>query len=694
MSMFGKLTIDTIFGNRTQLQPGEHYADLLACLENSDIEGYEDDETNSDSENENFENNENYAEGLGEQPEEEEFADLSSDSHPEFNIINLKARCGRNFWKKSDHNLIYQFLLTDTWSYIAMYIEDPDVENICACTNLKYLLEHDKPMNLSHSKVVVDNDIPEDTKQKDRLWKITPLEDKIRNGCLSLDLRVIVAVDEQIMPFTGVCKVKQFARGKPNPDGLKIFVCATPEGLVLDFGIYQGKGTLLGVGSSATLGNHEFDHEIEGVVPFLEHLEAPVVVANIDDSLEPRIQGLYKKSTIIKRDGRKIGIVGVMLSTTNLIASTENLIFLDESESVNAEAQRLLDEEGVFTVIVLSHSGYDVDQRIAANAIPGISVIVGAHSHTLLYTGTPPLGTAYGRYPTLVNNTNDEPVLIVQASAYTKYLGYLSVTYDGDGNLLKWEGNPIYLDQSIQQDLTINELLEPYRLVVEEVGNRVLGTSKVYLDQGSCRYSECNLGNFMTDAMVAYYANNFTDTKWTKAAIGIVNAGGIRTSISAGDITFNDLATSSPFANTVDYVELQGKYIKELLEKAASPYSSSRVTADVNLLQISGIRMVIDLAMPLGSRVVSLKIRCHECNVPKYYDVDLEAYYPIAVVSFLITGGDGFSAFSHVRNHIEGPVDTDVYTAYIEQQSPIIAGLDERIQIISSTEIKVIYHAP
>ncbi|KAI4455141.1 nucleotidase-related [Holotrichia oblita] len=601
-----------MFGNRTQLQPGEIYADLLACLENSDIEGYEGDETNSDSENENFENNENFAEGLGEQPEEEESADLSSDSDPEFNIINLKARFGRNFWKKSDHNLIYQ----------------------------------------SHSKVVVDNDIPEDTKQKDRLWKITPLEDKIRNGCLSLDRRVIVAVDEQMMPFTG------------------------------------------------TLGNHEFDHEIEGVVPFLEHLEAPVVVANIDDSLEPRIQGLYKKSTIIKRDGRKIGIVGVMLSTTNLIASTENLIFLDESESVNAEAQRLLDEEGVFTVIVLSHSGYEVDQRIAANAIPGISVIVGAHSHTLLYTGTPPLGTAYGRYPTLVNNTKDEPVLIVQASAYTKYLGYLSVTYDGDGNLLKWEGNPIYLDQSIQQDLTINELLEPYRLVVEEVGNRVLGTSKVYLDQGSCRYSECNLGNFMTDAMVAYYANNFTDTKWTKAAIGIVNAGGIRTSISAGGmaqfiyITFNDLATSSPFANTVDYVELQGKYIKELLEKAASPYSSSRVTADVNLLQISGIRMVIDLAMPLGSRVVSLKIRCHECNVPKYYDVDLEAYYPIAVVSFLITGGDGFSAFSHVRNHIEGPVDTDVYTAYIEQQSPIIAGLDERIQIISSTEIKVIYHAP
>lgn len=70
-----------------------------------------------------------------------------------------------------------------------------------------------------------------------------------------------------------------------------------------------------------------------------------------------------------------------------MLSSTESLIFLDESSSVNAEAQRLLDVENVFTVIVLSHCGYDVDQEIARKAIPGISVIVGAHSHTLLYTG-------------------------------------------------------------------------------------------------------------------------------------------------------------------------------------------------------------------------------------------------------------------------------------------------------------------
>lgn len=58
-----------------------------------------------------------------------------------------------------------------------------------------------------------------------------------------------------------------------------------------------------------------------------------------------------------------------------------------ESASVNAEADRLVEEEGVFTVIVLSHCGYDIEKEIARNATSKIGLIVGAHSHTFLYTG-------------------------------------------------------------------------------------------------------------------------------------------------------------------------------------------------------------------------------------------------------------------------------------------------------------------
>ncbi|KAG5882178.1 hypothetical protein JTB14_016446 [Gonioctena quinquepunctata] len=143
-----------------------------------------------------------------------------------------------------------------------MYFDNSDVENMCACTNLKYRMEHDKAMNLSleeirtflgisilmscqkfpqiemywasltrvlkisesmthkrvfsirsHLKVVVESDVSEEIRKKDKLWKIKPLADKIRNSCLSLERRHIVAVDEQMIPFTGVCEAEQFVKG-------------------------------------------------------------------------------------------------------------------------------------------------------------------------------------------------------------------------------------------------------------------------------------------------------------------------------------------------------------------------------------------------------------------------------------------------------------------------------------------------
>lgn len=94
-------------------------------------------------------------------------------------------------------------------------------------------------------------------KKADRLWKVRPLLD-IRNACLTLPRSPNICVDEQIIPYTGKCPVKQFVPGKPNPTGLKNFILASLEGLVLDFEIFQGKGSLAqkkqhGIGAAVVL---------------------------------------------------------------------------------------------------------------------------------------------------------------------------------------------------------------------------------------------------------------------------------------------------------------------------------------------------------------------------------------------------------------------------------------------------------
>lgn len=65
-----------------------------------------------------------------------------------------------------------------------------------------------------------------------------------------------------------------------------------------------------------TLGNHEFDDGIDGLVPFLKSINIPIVVANLNDTSEPKLRGLYRKSIVISRGGRKIGIIGVLTSNT------------------------------------------------------------------------------------------------------------------------------------------------------------------------------------------------------------------------------------------------------------------------------------------------------------------------------------------------------------------------------------------
>lgn len=109
--------------------------------------------------------------------------------------------------------------------------------------------------------------------------------------------------------------------------------------------------------------------------------------------------------------------------------------------------------QGANIIIVLSHCGYDVDKIIAEKAGSEIDVIVGSHSHTFLFTGDKPPGpdTPRGDYPTVVDHSSGHRVLIVQAAAYAKYVGNITVFFDNEGNVVDFEGAPIYMANNVPE---------------------------------------------------------------------------------------------------------------------------------------------------------------------------------------------------------------------------------------------------
>jgi len=70
---------------------------------------------------------------------------------------------------------------------------------------------------------------------------------------------------------------------------------------------------------------------------------------------------------------------------------------------------------------------------------------------------------------------------------------------------------------------------------------------------------------------------------------------------------------------------------------------------------IAGIRVTFDLNKPVMDQVSSVAVRCAECDVPQYEPLDLEKWYRVALCSFLVTGGDGYTVIAdNARNHVPG----------------------------------------
>lgn len=318
--------------------------------------------------------------------------------------------------------------------------------------------------------------------------------------------------------------------------------------------------------------------------------------------------------------------------------------FLDEVENIKLEAE-IMKQQGINIIIVLSHCGLDVDRIIAKEVGEDVDIIVGGHSHTFMYTGDDPPGpdTPRAEYPEIVTDDNDNTVLIVQASAYTKYLGNIVLYFDSDGKVAYYEGSPIYLDNSVEPDPEIALALLPYKEEVDEIAKIEIGSSLVELTTRDCNYGDCSIGSLIADSFVDWFASKpSSDDEWTVSSIAFTNVGGIRTSLHAKNLNYGDLKTVLPFDNTLDLIDLNGQDLWDSIEYSVEKSWDEEYFSGANILHVSGLRIVANVTKPIGERVQSVDVLCNKCEIPEYRPLNRTDVYRIITPSFLVQGGDGF----------------------------------------------------
>ncbi|MDD5657085.1 MAG: bifunctional UDP-sugar hydrolase/5'-nucleotidase [Elusimicrobia bacterium] len=414
-------------------------------------------------------------------------------------------------------------------------------------------------------------------------------------------------------PIGGAAVLAAYVKGVKGP---KLVLDAgdwfqgTPEGAV-DDGLALAP-ILNAVGYDAMApGNHEFDYGQKNLLAMTRALSAPVLCANVYRADGTRLPGL--RPWLIKEvAGVKIGLFGLLIPRMKDLAFPEHIQGLafrspmEEAREVVAELRR----QGATVVIALTHLGveapsgpaFEGDQTLAAG-VPGIDLIVGGHSHTVLRE--PIRDATHG-------------TLIVQAGSELTRVGLAVLEIDQDSKKVVsasarlvdlW---PDEIGSDPGAAAAVGRLVDEVRRVYDAV----IATAAVPLTRGGA--GESSLGDWLTDCGRA----------WAGADLALQNGGGIRADIAAGPVTLRDLFGVMPFDNRMVKVTMRGRDVRGMLERGLG---GARVA------QISGAKISFRRQAPAGRRLESVSV----AGKP----LDDGALYTVATVDYLAKGGDGYAAF-------------------------------------------------
>ncbi len=396
------------------------------------------------------------------------------------------------------------------------------------------------------------------------------------------------------------------------------------------------------------LGNHEFDHGPANLARFVRAARFPVLSANADAAADPDLAGLVPAHLLLEKAGLRIGLVGVTTPATAVISAPGPHVRFTDPAAALARSAAALRAEGATLVVALSHLGLDEDMALAGH-VPGVDVLVGGHTHTLLSDSEP--GAAGPAHQAVSGPAGR--AIIVQAAAFGRYLGRLDLDIAADGTVLAYGGDCRHVGLALPEEPRVAAIVAGYAAKLDGVRLRVVGRAAVAVGNTTCRVGECALGSFIADAMLASVQG---------ADVALMNAGGIRTGLPEGEITLGDVLTMLPFGNTMATLKLSGADLQ-----AAVANGLARLGAGA-FPQVAGMRITWNPLAAPGARLVALEV----AGAGGYAPVDPARLYRVVTNNFLRGGGDGYAVLRDraVEAYDAGPGLDETVAAAIAAQAP------------------------
>ncbi|MCS0048635.1 MULTISPECIES: bifunctional UDP-sugar hydrolase/5'-nucleotidase UshA [Vibrio diabolicus subgroup] len=422
------------------------------------------------------------------------------------------------------------------------------------------------------------------------------------------------------------------------------------------------------------LGNHEFDNPLDVLFKQQEWASFPMLSANIYDKNTGK--RLFQPYAMFNKQGIKIAVIGLTTEDTAKLGNPEfieQIDFRDPKEEAKNLIAELKETEYPDLIFAVTHMGHYENGNRGINA-PGdvalarylnegdLDMIVGGHSQEPVCMEGPNVIKKSFKPGDECQPDQQNGAYIVQAHEWGKYVGRADYEFrNGELSMVSYDLIPVNLkkkikvdgqsqrvliQEEIEQDEAMLEFLRPYQEKGQGKLNVKIAESngKLEGDRSVVRYQQTNLGRLIATAHM----------ERAKADFAVMNSGGVRDSIAAGDITYKDVLTVQPFGNMVSYVDMTGKEVLDYLNVVATKPVDSGAYA-----QFAGIAMSINNGEVTNVFIGNKQLR-------------LDGNYRFTVPSYNAAGGDGYPKIDDHPGYVNtGFTDAEVLKDYLETHSPI-----------------------